>query len=609
MRSLDRRAGCPAVAGALLGPASTVVTPVQLPQGDDLAAEGLGEQPEGGHEQDHRDRERQQPRRRCGEDDAGDRRDDLGPEARRQRGAQPRQHRLDGQQRVPGGSDGDHPAARRTRDDDAEHEDQERVDLHVERGAEARHRAGASRHPAVDRVEDEGCGGQPGEHSDRSRSLGAVGGERGRAADEHRAPQRHPVGRSQAALPGTDEGHRQQDGAERACCEGSDPAADLEPHRCRKGRQHGDQGEHRDERLGLPSTHPVLLSQSGTVDTRVWPVRLHPPLGEEARVPDDARAFWVCGPGRGAILPAPVEAPAADEVLVRTLHSGVSRGTEALVFRGEVPADQRAVMRAPFQDGDLPGPVKYGYLNVGLVEAGPPDLLGRVVFCLYPHQTRYVVPAAAVVPVPDGVPAARAVLAGTVETAVNALWDAGPLVGDRVTVVGAGMVGCCVARLLAGIPGVDVQLVDVDPARSGVAAALGVAYRPPDDAATGRDLVLHTSATAAGLQRSLELLTPDGTVLELSWYGDRKVELSLGGVFHSSRLAVRASQVGAVAAARRGNRTTRDRLVLALDLLQDPAFDAVVTGSSPFDDLPDVMSQLADGSLPALCHRIDYEAR
>ncbi len=325
-------------------------------------------------------------------------------------------------------------------------------------------------------------------------------------------------------------------------------------------------------------------------------------------MPDDAQAFWVCGPGQGAILPAPVEAPTAGEVLVRTLHSGVSRGTETLVFRGGVPEDQRAVMRAPFQDGELPGPVKYGYLNVGVVEDGPPDLLGSVVFCLYPHQTRYVVAAESVVPVPEGVPAARAVLAGTVETAVNALWDAGPLVGDRVTVVGAGMVGCCVARLLAGIPGVDVQLVDVDPARSTVAAALDVEFRLPDDAVAGRDLVLHTSATSAGLQRSLELLAPDGEVVELSWYGDRPVELSLGGAFHSSRLRIRASQVGAVAAARRGSRTTRDRLALALDLLRDPAFDAVVTGSSPFDDLPDVLSRLADGSLPALCHRIDYEA-
>ena len=170
-------------------------------------------------------------------------------------------------------------------------------------------------------------------------------------------------------------------------------------------------------------------------------------------------------------------------MLVRTLRSGVSRGTETLVFRGGVPPSQYAAMRAPFQEGDFPGPVKYGYLNVGVVEDGPPELRGRTVFCLHPHQTAYVVPAAAVTVVPDGVPAARAVLAGTVETAVNALWDAAPLVGDRVAVVGAGMVGCCVARLLAGSRGSQVTLVDVDPAGPTVAAALGVDFALPDDAA------------------------------------------------------------------------------------------------------------------------------
>ena len=198
--------------------------------------------------------------------------------------------------------------------------------------------------------------------------------------------------------------------------------------------------------------------------------------------------------------------------MVRTLRSGVSRGTETLVFRGGVPPGQYAAMRAPFQEGDFPGPVKYGYLNVGAVEQGPPELRGRTVFCLYPHQTAYVVPAGAVTVVPDDVPPARAVLAGTVETAVNALWDAAPLVGDRVAVVGAGMVGCCVARLLARFPAVEVTLVDVDASRAEVAAALGVGFARPDDAAGGRDLVVHTSATSAGLQRSLELLAPEGTV-------------------------------------------------------------------------------------------------
>ena len=322
-----------------------------------------------------------------------------------------------------------------------------------------------------------------------------------------------------------------------------------------------------------------------------------------------AHAFWLRAPGCGEIRPVTLPEPGRDDVVVRTVRSGVSRGTETLVFRGGVPPDQYAAMRAPFQEGDFPGPVKYGYLNVGAVEQGPPELRGRTVFCLYPHQTAYVVPAGAVFVVPESVPPARAVLAGTVETAVNALWDAAPLIGDRVTVVGAGMVGCCVARLLSRFPSVQVTLVDVDAGRADVAAALGVEFALPDGAADGRDLVVHASATSAGLQQSLDLLVPEGTVIDLSWYGDYDVTLSLGGAFHSRRLGIRASQVGTVALARRATRTTADRLALALELLRDAAFDALLTGSSRFDELPDVMARLAAGSLPAICHTITYGER
>ncbi|MGC4878247.1 dehydrogenase [Micromonospora sp. DT43] len=321
----------------------------------------------------------------------------------------------------------------------------------------------------------------------------------------------------------------------------------------------------------------------------------------------EAYACWVREPGAAEIRPVSLPVPGPDEVLVRARYSGVSRGTETLVFAGRVPADQYAAMRAPFQEGDFPGPVKYGYLSVGVVEQGPPELLGRTVFCLHPHQSAYVVPATAVVPVPDDVPPARAVLAGTVETAVNALWDAAPLVGDRVSVVGAGMVGCCVAALLARFPGVQVELVDTDARRAGIAGALGVGFAQPDDATGDRDLVVHASATSAGLQHALDLLAPEGTVIELSWYGDRPVQVSLGGAFHSGRLTVRSSQVGMVAPARRGRRSYTDRLALALDLLDDPAFDALITGASRFAELPDVLARLSTGDLPALCHLITYD--
>lgn len=320
----------------------------------------------------------------------------------------------------------------------------------------------------------------------------------------------------------------------------------------------------------------------------------------------EATAFWVDAPGVGVLRRDPVGPVGPDEVLVRTLHTGVSRGTETTVFTGHVPASERERMRAPFQRGALPGPIAYGYCNVGVVLQGPSDLVGRTVFTLFPHQSAFVVPASAVVPVPTGVPERRAVLAAAVETAVNIAWDAAPMLGDRVLVVGAGMIGCAVARLLAGIPGVRVTLVDVDERRRAVAERLGVDFAGPDDAPAAQDVVVDTSGSDAGLALALTAVVDEGVVVEASWFGDRPATLPLGADFHARRLTIRSSQVGTVGGARRGHRTTRQRLGLALDLLHDPAFDVLLTGRSPWRDLPRVMTELAAGR-DDLCHTIDWE--
>jgi len=249
----------------------------------------------------------------------------------------------------------------------------------------------------------------------------------------------------------------------------------------------------------------------------------------------DARAFWTVAPGRGEIRAETLPAAATTDVVVRTLFSGVSRGSESLVFHGGVPTEEYQRMRAPFQAGDFPGPLKYGYASVGRVESGPADLAGRTVFCLFPHQTAYVVPATAVHVVPDDVPAARAVLAANMETALNGVWDARVLPGDRVTVVGGGTVGCLVAWLAGQIPGCDVQLVDISADRAGIAQHLGVSFAQPADAARARDVVIHASGAPAGLDTALALADFEATVVELSWYGDRAVTASLGKAFHRSR--------------------------------------------------------------------------
>ncbi len=319
-----------------------------------------------------------------------------------------------------------------------------------------------------------------------------------------------------------------------------------------------------------------------------------------------ARAFWVAAPGRGELRRAPLAPPRPGEVLVRAIASGISRGTESLVFAGRVPKSQYHAMRCPFQQGDFPAPVKYGYASVGVVEEGAAEWRGRRVFCLYPHQDRYVVPADAVLPIPDAVPDARAVLAANMETAVNGLWDAAPRLGDRITVVGAGVVGGLMAALAVRLPGATVSLVDINPARAALAAALGCRFALPENASGEFDLVIHASGSAAGLATALRLAGFEATVLEMSWYGDASVPAPLGEAFHAKRLVLRASQVGAVAPAQRARWSHRRRLALALDLLADPVFDQLITGENRFDDLPQVMARLASDPAGALCQVVRY---
>lgn len=319
-----------------------------------------------------------------------------------------------------------------------------------------------------------------------------------------------------------------------------------------------------------------------------------------------ARAFWIAEPGRGEIRGEALPSPSADELVVRALFSGVSRGTEAIVFQGRVPVGEYQRMRAPFQAGQFPAPVKYGYASVGRVEHGPLELLDRNVFVLHPHQTRYLAPVSAAYVLPEGVPPERAVLAANLETAINGLWDGRPHVGDRIVIVGAGTVGCLVAWLAGRIPGCDVELVDINPNRSSIARALGVRFAQPGRASAAADLVIHSSGSPAGLGLALRLAGFEATVVELSWYGSDAVSVALGERFHSARLTLKSSQVGQVSASQRARWDSRRRMELALGLLADPVLDSLITGESEFDTLPEVMAALAAAPGDALCHRIRY---
>jgi threonine dehydrogenase-like Zn-dependent dehydrogenase len=318
-----------------------------------------------------------------------------------------------------------------------------------------------------------------------------------------------------------------------------------------------------------------------------------------------ARAFWVVAPGRGEIRAETLRAPHPGEAVVETLATGISRGTESLVFSGRVPESQHAAMRCPMQEGELSLPVKYGYSAVGLVREGPEALIGRRVFCLAPHQTRFLAPASMLTTVPDPVPTRRAVLAANMETALNIAWDAAALPGERVLVVGAGVVGLLAAHLLARIPGVALTVIDHDGGKRRAAEALGLAFAAPGDApwdAPGdADLVVHASGAPEGLRFALSHAAFEARIVEASWFGDREVTLPLGEAFHSRRLRLVSSQVGHVGGAMRGRRSHAERMALALSLLDDARLDALLDGPSAFADLPGTMARLA-AAPGVLCH-------
>jgi len=319
-----------------------------------------------------------------------------------------------------------------------------------------------------------------------------------------------------------------------------------------------------------------------------------------------AQALWYVGPGQAEIRPERLPPLADGQVRVHSRYSAISRGTEALIAAGRVPESEYQRMRAPFMGGTFPFPVKYGYATVGEVEAGPAVLIGRNVFALHPHQTKFDLPAEAVAPVPGDIPLQRAVLAANVETALNATWDAAPGPSGRIAVVGAGVVGALVGFLCARIEGAEVTLIDIDPAREVLARALNLKFATPDAAPADCDFVFHASAAAAGLATALDIAGDEATIVELSWYGAGTVPVPLGGAFHSRRLTIISSQVGKVAPSHRASFTHRQRLESAIKLAADPRLDALLAPAVAFGELPARLADILKPRSGVLCQLVSY---
>jgi 2-desacetyl-2-hydroxyethyl bacteriochlorophyllide A dehydrogenase len=318
-----------------------------------------------------------------------------------------------------------------------------------------------------------------------------------------------------------------------------------------------------------------------------------------------AKALWFEGQGQCRIIDEPLAKVQSDEVLVRTLYSGISRGTEATVFQGLVPPTEYERMRAPFMSGAFPFPVKYGYCAVGEVVEGAADRIGQRVFCLHPHQDYFVAPSSAVTRLPDAVPPQRAVLGANMETALNIIWDADIKPGDRVAVFGAGVVGALTAYLANGIPGTETVLIDPDVERANLASNLGLSFTAPTGVSGEFDVLINASGAAAALSMAIDHAGLEARIVEASWYGERQATLSLGGAFHSRRLTIRSSQVGHVAPSQQARWPLSRRLAKALALLSDARLDALISGETAFSDLQESYPRILHAT-STLCHRVRY---
>ncbi len=324
-----------------------------------------------------------------------------------------------------------------------------------------------------------------------------------------------------------------------------------------------------------------------------------------------AQALWYEAPGRASLREIALPEAEPGSAMIRTLWSGISRGTERLVFRGRVPASEYERMRAPMQEGEFPFPVKYGYSAVGLVEEGPPEWIGLNVFCLHPHQTLFAAPLSSLTIVPDPIPARRTVLAANMETALNGLWDSGAGPGDRIAIVGAGLLGLLTCYLAARLPGADVSVIDIDPSRAPIVQSFGARFVSVGEASQTlgigeADVVFHASATAAGLTSALALGGLEANIVELSWYGDQFVAAPLGQTFHSRRLKLISSQVGQVAQSRRARWSYDRRMAKAIDLLDDARLDALITDELAFPDLADRLPDILAAAAPGLATAVRY---
>ena len=290
-------------------------------------------------------------------------------------------------------------------------------------------------------------------------------------------------------------------------------------------------------------------------------------------------------------------------VLVKTLYSGISKGTENLVARGKIHKSQFKIMRCPFQDGNFSFPIKYGYINIGEIIDGPISLTGKKIFTLFPHQTVFEISTKNINLIKNK-NAKKYLLTANMETAVNIFWDSQAKKNDRILIVGLGSVGLLTAYFFKLKGYKNLYVSDVNLSKKSIAKKLNLNFIHYNKI-NNLDCIINTTSNYDVLNNSFTKLNLDGKIIEASWYGEKVGKLNLGNEFHSKRLRIISSQVSNIPLHMQKKHNYRSRLKIAINALNDDKLLLLINSVSKFENLEkNYISILKDKNI--IIHAIKY---
>ena len=270
-------------------------------------------------------------------------------------------------------------------------------------------------------------------------------------------------------------------------------------------------------------------------------------------------------------------------VLVKTIYSGISKGTEKLISSKMVSKNQFELMQAPFQKGNFNLPIKYGYINVGKIINGPKNLINKNIFSLYPHQTIYEIPIKNINLLPkDNLK--KYVLVANMETAINIFWDCSANKNDKILIFGLGTVGLLTAFFFKLKNYKKIYVYDSNINKKKYCNLLRLNFINLKQA-KDFNIIINTTSNYKVLEKSMSILVNEGKIVEASWYGSKKGYLSLGDYFHSRRLKLISSQVSKIPNHMKNKYDYKKRLKLAINSLKHKKLEKLITSESNFFNL------------------------